>query len=259
MDMAIFRKVFWDVLQEYSRMQPHNCQQNQFLKEVARRLDAQVDGKSSPDTRVILTYWYDLFRSGHLAYGIDMDNSTSPWFFFTERGREALKQASREPANPDGYLAHISGNAALDPVALSYITEALNTYNANCFKATAVMVGGAAERLVLRLASTLTARLVATGQTVPSKLTDWQVKTVRDTLTKELEARKKDMHKELAESFSSYWLAFAEQARRVRNDAGHPESIDPVTPESVHAALLIFPELAKLVGDLEKWVNEFYV
>jgi hypothetical protein len=45
----------------------------------------------------------------------------------------------------------------------------------------------------------------------------------------------------------------------VRNDTGHPESIDPVTPESVHAALLIFPELAKLVANLETWVNKFYV
>ncbi len=46
----------------------------------------------------------------------------------------------------------------------------------------------------------------------------------------------------------------AEQIRKVRNDAGHPEGIDPVTPEVVHAALLIFPELAKLVA----WANEFY-
>jgi hypothetical protein len=44
-----------------------------------------------------------------------------------------------------------------------------------------------------------------------------------------------------------------------RNNASHSESIDPVTPEAVHAALLIFPELAKLVPDLETWVNKFLV
>jgi hypothetical protein len=259
MDVSNLRNVFWDVLAVYAKTAPANRQEPLFLKEVARRLNAVTGGDSAPDTQVILTYWQDLFRNGYLAYGIHLDNPNRPWFFLTERGREALKHASRDPANPDGYLAHLHSTATLDPVAESYIGEALNTYNSNCFKATAVMVGAAAERLVLRLASTLAARLTATGKTVPPKLKDWQVKTVRDALTKELEAHKKDMPKELSESFRAYWMAFAEQARRVRNDAGHPESIDPVTPGSVHAALLIFPELAKLVADLETWVNKFFV
>ncbi len=66
------------------------------------------------------------------------------------------------------------------------------------------------------------------------------------------------MPRPLAESFSAYWSGLAEQIRKVRNDAGHPEAIDPVTPEAVHASLLIFPELAKLVSELEGWANEFY-
>ncbi len=45
----------------------------------------------------------------------------------------------------------------------------------------------------------------------------------------------------------------------MRNDASHFQSIDPVTPESVHAALLIFPDLAKLVADLERLVNKFHI
>jgi hypothetical protein len=63
------------------------------------------------------------------------------------------------------------------------------------------------------------------------------------------------MVKPLAESFSAYWPAFAEQIRGARNDAGHPASVDPVTPETVHAALLIFPELARLAKALEAWIH----
>jgi hypothetical protein len=37
--------------------------------------------------------------------------------------------------------------------------------------------------------------------------------------------------------------------------AGHPKSIDPVTLDVVHGALLIFPELASLVADLRAWVG----
>jgi hypothetical protein len=44
------------------------------------------------------------------------------------------------------------------------------------------------------------------------------------------------------------------EIRTTRNEAGHPTSIDPVTPESVHASLLLFPVLASLAGEFLKWV-----
>lgn len=250
------RQLLLEVVAEYNRMGPGHMQSGPLLRAVAERLsDRQREQYAQP----ILVLFHDLFRNGHLAWGFDFANPGPPWCHVTERGREMLKHLSRDPANPAGYLAHLDQQAQLDPVARSYLMEALDTYNANCFKATAVMVGAAAERLVLRLRDALVARLTATSKHIPAGLNDWRVKTVRDALSKELEARKKDMPKALYESYGAYWLAFAEQARRVRNDAGHPESIDPVTPESVHAALLIFPELARLVADLEGWVNAFYV
>lgn len=42
----------------------------------------------------------------------------------------------------------------------------------------------------------------------------------------------------------------------MRNDAGHPNEVTPVTPESVHAALLIFPQLAGLAAQLRAWVRQ---
>ena len=59
-------------------------------------------------------------------------------------GRRALAQHSRDPVNPDGYMAHLRSQGAVGPVGESYIGEALNTFNAACFKATAMMVGAAA-------------------------------------------------------------------------------------------------------------------
>jgi hypothetical protein len=59
----------------------------------------------------------------------------------------------------------------------------------------------------------------------------------------------------LCDEFEAYWMAFAQQIRAVRNDTGHPTSIDPVTPDTIHASLLIFPELAKLGGKLKTWVT----
>lgn len=62
----------------------------------------------------------------------------------------------------------------------------------------------------------------------------------------------------LAESFEQYWPAFTGQIRNVRNDAGHPKSIEPVTYETVQASLLIFPELARLIQNLITWISSEY-
>lgn len=245
------RKVMLEVISELS--QSTSLTGKSIADETARRL--QVGDRDKVGARRVLTSLHDLLRTGYLAWGRDLMNQGEPWVHVTDRGNAALRQLSRDPANPDGYFAYLDSKLSLDPVARSYLGEALLTYNSGCHKATAVMVGAAVERLVLRLGEEIAARLSALGRPVPSGLTDWRVKTVRDAICQELDARKRAMPKELSESYSAYWLAFAEQVRRVRNDAGHPESIDPVTPESVHAALLIFPELAKLAADLETWVQ----
>jgi len=62
-------------------------------------------------------------------------------------------------------------------------------------------------------------------------------------------------HQNFREEFEAYWAAFAQQIRAVRNDVGHPSTVDPVTPDTVHASLLIFPELAKLQNKLINWVK----
>lgn len=59
----------------------------------------------------------------------------------------------------------------------------------------------------------------------------------------------------LKEAFESYWSASTQQIRAARNDVGHPADIEPVTPETVQASLLIFPELAKLAIDLRNWLE----
>jgi hypothetical protein len=76
----------------------------------------------------------------------------------------------------------------------------------------------------------------------------------RWTLSTLLDARKGSFPKELREEFEAYWLAFAQQIRATRNDAGHPSSVDPVTEEGVHASFLVFPELARLSRSLVEWI-----
>jgi hypothetical protein len=231
MNQASVRKAMLEVIADCTG-QGHPPTRHTVVQETAKKLG--VGSKETASEQAVLTCWHDLLVSGQLARG-------------------------RNLKNPDGYLAYLRERCSLDPVARSYVAEALRCYSANCFKAAAVMVGAAAERLVLRLRDTLESRLMACGETMPKGLTDWKLKAVRDALTKELEAHKKDIARPLADAFGAYWPALAEQIRRGRDDAGHPQSVDPVTPESVHAALLIFPELARLIAELESWAHTFYV
>src|SRR5260370_28835943 len=172
----------------------------------------------------------------------------------TESGHQALANFTRDPSNPTGYLRHLSSIAQLDPVAWSYLTEALNCYVAGLFKAAAVMVGGAAESVILDLRDATVQKLTSLRRPMSKGLKDWRIKVVSDALRSCLDGAKAGFSRELRDAFEAYWSAFAQQIRATRNDAGHPTSVQPVTTDTVHASLLIFPELAKLACALKSWV-----
>ncbi|MBT4814644.1 MAG: hypothetical protein HOJ57_29450 [Lentisphaerae bacterium] len=249
------REVLIEVVDEFSKQGPGYFQEGAILREAATRLGIR---RQAALEQALLTAWHDQFREGQLAWGFDLDNPNAPFCHVTTKGRETLANMSRDPANADGYMGHLRAEVTLNAVADSYIAEALETYNTNCFKATAVMVGCAAESLTLELRDTLVARMKALGKTVPKKLTDWRIRTVTMALKAELDSQKSAMDVKLREAHEAYWPAFTQQIRAVRNEAGHPISVNPVTDRAVHASLLIFPELAVLTDKLRAWMGSTY-
>ena len=237
------------------RAQSPNLQPASVLSEVARQLNLQHEG---PAARALLDAWSDMFRGGYVSWGYNLSNIDPPFFHVTEKGGRAIQTLSRDPSNPGGYRMYLAAKCKLNPVADSYITEALDTYNSGSFKAAAVMLGAAAESLVLELRDVLAEKIKSIGQTEPPKLSAWQVRTVLGAMEGVLDPKKKAMPTKLREDFEAYWSAFTQQIRVVRNDAGHPTSIDPITEQAVHASLLIFPELARLVGEMAVWVQRSF-
>jgi hypothetical protein len=224
-------------------------QQSSVLEAAARKLPGCNE-------QAILTQWGELFRTGSIAWGLNLSNPDPPFFHLTERGHQALANATRDPSNPAGYLRHVASIATLDPVSMSYLAEALDCYAAGFFKAAAVMVGAAAESIILELRDAAVKKLAALGHHTPKSMEAWQIKTVSDGLRAFFEAHGAQMQRELREPFEAYWSAFAQQIRAARNDAGHPTSVDPVTPDTVHASLLIYPELVRLANSLSVWVEK---
>ncbi len=247
------RHIFLEVLAGVGKGRGSALNSKGLLQAVEERLRKE----GGPwDMDVLMTIWGDMFRQGVLGWGFDTTNCDPPWLHLTDRGRTALASLSRDPANPDGYMAHLVTTAKLNPISASYIKEAVETYNAVCYKATAVMVGGAAESLVLELRDEVVARLTKLGRPVPADLGKWMVLSVIKAIQAEIDKHKSTMPKDLREEYEGNWPAMTQEIRAVRNDAGHPTDVTPVTPESVHATLLIFPQLAALATRLRDWVQQ---
>lgn len=246
----MIRQVTLEVVDKCNTQGPGYFQTGTMLREIAETCRVT----STEDQQAILTVWHDLFRAGLLAPGYNIDNPSFPHCHVTEQGRERLRHLSHDPANPEGYLHYVGSKATLDDVSRSYLEEAVKTFNSSCYKAAAVMVGGATEALLLQLRDKIVTHLTSAGTSIPAGMNDWRVKTIRDAITSYLDGRRDSMPRTLRDSYNAYWTAFAEQIRQVRNEAGHPTSVDPVTDDSVHGSLLIFPELAKLIGELESWI-----
>jgi len=151
-------------------------------------------------------------------------------------------------------MQHLKQRVSLDAVSESYIKEALHTYQSGCNKATAVMIGIAAEGMILHLRDALVAKLYAAKKKVDKDLEGWRIKAVCDEVAVVLDANQKYMPQDLSAMYETYWSGFTSHIRAIRNKSGHPNSIDPVSNESVHSAMLIFSDFAKLTTDLEKWV-----
>jgi len=246
------------LLQVIADLQPTDplgatLQSSSVLEEAARRADIN---RSQDMEQALLTQFHELFRTGYLAWGLNLANPNPPFFHLTDQGSGALERYSRDPGNPAGYLSHLTSTCALDSLSESYLREALDCYNASLVKSAAVMIGGAAESLIINLRDEIERDLLRLSKPVPKKMRDWRSRTVAVALQKFLESKKSTFPRRLREDFEAYWLPFTQQIRVVRNDAGHPASIDPVTPESVHASLLIFPEFAKLQNELLDWVGD---
>lgn len=246
------RAVLLDVL---ARNRPNlrdngNLQAGTVLREAAGALGIRRD---EDQERFLLTEWQELFRTGYLAWGHNLDNPNPPFCHFTERGERAKEGAQRDPANPDGYLAQLAQVATIGPIGWSYLTEALDCYVGGMCKAAAVLLGGANERLAVDVRDAVLAFHQRHETKAPDALIDWRIKRVLDALKAFFDREKPRLPGELKERYEAYWPAFTQQIRTIRNDAGHPSSIDPISAEAVHAAFLVFPEVAGVSTGLIEW------
>jgi hypothetical protein len=246
------RAILLEVIAEMAEGGPGpNIQAGRALSRAADRLGIRTDHVLE---QALLTQFHELFRTGYLAWGFNLSNPNPPFFHLTDQGRKTLAQLSGDPGNPAGYLRRIAAMAPINPIAGSYLDEGLRCYVADLNKAAAVMVGASAESLIIELRDEVTSKLTTRGKAIPNDLKDWRTSKMLTGLKTIMDAQK--LPSDLKARYESFWPAFTQQIRAARNEAGHPSAVDPVTPDTVHASLLIFPELLKLASDLRSWVSQ---
>lgn len=242
------RKVILDVVHKNVGSMS-SAQQGPVLNQIVQAIKGAEKGYNS---EAILTLWYDLFRVGYLSWGSDLHNPNPPFFHLTEMGREALKSISRDPYNPDGYLAHLDRRMVPNLIARAYIEEALRSFNAGCFRAAAFLVGGAAEACIITLRDDLIAK--CEGK-LDKQVLDWRMSRVLDGIKKFLDQRRAEMPRGLRERYDVGFSSLTGQVRLLRNEAGHPQDIHGIEEATAHAALLVFPEAVALIKEISEWLE----
>lgn len=130
---------------------------------IMQDLRTKLGSGAAPDMqRAALVTWNDLFRTGLLAWGSDLSNPSPPFFHITATGRRTLQNLSRDPYNPEGYFAALSGIEKY-PIAASYVREAVSAFVMGLPRAAAVLVGAATEDLILNIRDELVTRIRTKG------------------------------------------------------------------------------------------------
>lgn len=176
-----------------------SLQSSSVLSETARRIGAVHNIELE---QALLSQLHDLFRTGYLAWGFNISNPNPPFFHVTTAGRRLLEKLTRDPGNPVGYRAHLYAIATVNDVARSYLEEGVDCYVNGLYKASAVMVGAAAESLLLELRDSLTTKLDTLASKLPKDIDDWRVKRVLDALHGFFSSHKSRLPMELKETSS---------------------------------------------------------
>lgn len=201
---------------------------------------------------------WEFVASGVIAPGNGLHSSGAnlPFFSITEFGREVLSAGRAIPHDPDGYLAEIRGAArsCVDAVAIGYIEEALSCFARGCYTASVLLLGVAAEAVVLKACE-----LIVDASADPA------VRKTYDSLPDVV----KQKHRWLVERYNALpakvrrgvlpdgldvtLTSAFDLIRRQRNDLGHPQAIPPAIDRQ--HAFVFFQVFLTVVRDLEAFAT----
>ena len=215
-------------------------------------------GLSYQDKGRVQSIFWDLIIEGVIRPGLaDGVNDKYPFFHVTERGEQVIKEGATSPYDPDGYLKRFTADvAAVDPVVMIYLDEALHTLRIGCLLSSTIALGCASEKLFLLLIEAYAKALPQDRQGKFRKYVEGRmIKRQFDEFSNHLEsAIKPKLPADLKDDLDVHVLGAFTLIRNMRNDVGHPTG-KVIDRQQANANLILFPVYAKHVYRLIDWLN----
>lgn len=159
-----------------------------------------------------------IYVGGARAFG-----QCSAWS--TERGCGALADEENNPDDRTGYMNRLlDATPETSSTVQQYLLEALKSYEQDCYLASAVMLGGAAEETTLNVAKsfvTWKGRGADNLKTILENPRQFYVYKLQE-FEKRLKAIRGEIPQEFADNLELNITAVLQLIRLTRNDAGHP-------------------------------------
>lgn len=184
-----------------------------------------AENQKPTPTQFMAAVW-SLIAQG-LAY-IDFSQSAPEnWnLFLTESGWAAARDEEINPDNSGDYLKRLEEKAPKASQAIKqYAREAIMTYNARCYLASAVMLGVASEAAFIEMALSFGKWLPnSQGQKFIGLIDNPRANYIQkfDEFRKRIEPIRPDLPGELADGMVLTLDSVLDLLRIYRNDAGHP-------------------------------------
>lgn len=186
-----------------------------------------------------------------IGYG---DDQGFPWFTLTTHGVECIKRGELLPFDPNGYLVSVQTRVpGLDNVTMTYLREAISTFNRDFYLSASVALGVAAEQLILRMIDSYVLA-VADPQRRANAEKRYEGKQLRAQYAQfkqDFASLRPSLPRELHADFETHLDSIFQLIRVTRNDSGHPSGMIPERAV-VMANLQAFPYFAKRVLAIEK-------
>jgi hypothetical protein len=186
-----------------------------------------------------------------IGYG---DNEGFPWFTQTAYGVECINKGDLLPFDPNGYLVSLQSRVpGLDTVTMTYLREAISTFNRDFYLSASVGLGVAAEALILRMIDSYISS-IADQQRRTNAERRYEGKQLRaqyGQFKQDFASLRPTLPPELYGDFETHLDSVFQLIRVTRNDSGHPSGTIPERAV-VMANLQAFPYFAKRVLAIEK-------
>jgi hypothetical protein len=176
-----------------------------------------------------------------------------PYYRLTKHGRAVVQDSGDLTYDPHGYVQRIRGRVPqINETVTFYLEQAVTCFSYRLLPAAAVMLGCAAEKLILDLVDAFIAALANQKEQENMKKELEKAHHISQAyaiLWKRLEPKRKQFPHSLQENLEERPATVFYQVRKVRNDSGHPTGYRPEEDE-VHGNLLLFSAYAELTCGL---------